>query len=162
VLAVSGMVVHWDDGATTLVSRLAGAGTLAEPPTRAPGCDAPRLGADALVARARAATPGATPTGVFFGPLARVQLRYPEDRTPAGRTNVYLDGCTGRTLDVVSSRTAPLGWRYAHVWNRPLHTGEVLGWPTRVLAALASLTLPLLALTGPLLWLSRRPPNGPT
>lgn len=38
----------------------------------------------------------------------------------------------------------------------PLHSGEYFGWPGRILMALASLALPLFAITGWLLYLDRR------
>ena len=37
-------------------------------------------------------------------------------------------------------------------WTRELHTGDLWGWPTRTLAFLFSVTLPVVALSGPLLW----------
>jgi uncharacterized iron-regulated membrane protein len=40
--------------------------------------------------------------------------------------------------------------------NRELHTGDIGGWPARIIAAIFSLSLPLLAVTGPLLWWQRR------
>jgi uncharacterized iron-regulated membrane protein len=56
----------------------------------------------------------------------------------------------------LDSRTGPLGFRIVKLWNREIHTGDILGWPTRIIAAAASLTLPLLAVTGPLIWWNRR------
>jgi uncharacterized iron-regulated membrane protein len=40
--------------------------------------------------------------------------------------------------------------------NREIHTVDIGGWPTRILAAVFSLSLPLVAITGPLLWWQRR------
>jgi len=57
---------------------------------------------------------------------------------------------------VRNARTASFSFRYPHMWNRMIHTGDVFGWPTRILAALMSLTLPLLGVTGPLIWWFRR------
>jgi uncharacterized iron-regulated membrane protein len=51
-----------------------------------------------------------------------------------------------------TSRNAPPGYRLAKFWNRQVHTGDALGWPSRIVACLASLALPLLCLTGPLIW----------
>ena len=51
--------------------------------------------------------------------------------------------------------TAPLGTRIVKLWNREIHTGDIFGWPTRIIACVASFTLPLLAITGPLIWLGR-------
>lgn len=56
----------------------------------------------------------------------------------------------------MNSRTAPPGHRYTALWNREIHTGDVFGWPSRILACLFSLSLPLMAVTGPVLWLQRR------
>ena len=46
----------------------------------------------------------AAPTAVF-----RILMKFPEDRTPAGRSRVYLDQFTGAVLLVENTRTAPLG-----------------------------------------------------
>ena len=54
-----------------------------------------------------------------------------------------------------TSRTAPIGTRVAKLWNREIHTGDLYGLPTRILACVASLCLPLLAITGPLMWLNK-------
>jgi len=42
------------------------------------------------------------------------------------------------------------------MWNRELHTGDIFNLPTRILAAFFSLMLPVLAITGPLIWWTRR------
>ena len=85
----------------------------------------------------------------------RVAMKYPEDRTPLGRTNLYLDPVTGAVLSAQTSRTAPIGTRVVKLWNREVHTGDIFGWPSRIVACLASLALPLLAITGPLIWWGR-------
>jgi uncharacterized iron-regulated membrane protein len=79
-------------------------------------------------------------------------MHFPEDRTPGGRTIVQLHPTTGAVLAVQNSRDAPAAYRFVKLWNRQLHTGDTFGWPTRILACLISLALPLLALTGPLIW----------
>ena len=109
------------------------------------------------------AAPGARATAIFgIGGNApvRVIMKYPEDRTPSGRTNILIDGWTGEILSAQTSRTAPIGTRVAKRWNRDIHTGDLFGLPTRILACLASLSLPLLAITGPLMWLGRLRRNG--
>ena len=45
------------------------------------------------------------------------------------------------------------------MWNRELHTGDIFNLPTRILAAFFSLMLPILAITGPLIWWNRRRAN---
>ena len=90
----------------------------------------------------------------------RIIMKYPEDRTPSGRTNILIDGWTGEIVSAQTSRTAPIGTRIAKLWNREIHTGDLCGLPTRILACIASLSLPLLAITGPLMWLGRLRRNG--
>lgn len=161
VFSATGIVMHWNAAALKAASRLTGTKPPAPAPVKAPVTCALDAGWDLgpLLEEARTVARGARITMVSLpspdAPL-RVTMRYPEDRTPAGRTNVLLDHCTGNLLSFTSSRTAPAGYRITNVWMRPLHTGDVLGWPTRILAALASLALPLLTLTGPLLWWTRR------
>lgn len=115
--------------------------------------------ADEMIAAASEAVPGARPMRISFWGGKRpvlVQLRFPEDHTPAGRTNVTLDPRTGRVLTVESSRTAPVVFTALIEWNREIHTGTIFGMPSRIAAAVFSLLLAALAITGPLIWLNRR------
>ena len=160
-LAGSGIVIHWHDEALRLAGRLTGAPPVALPPRALPECQGkPALGADSLIAVARAEVPGARATVIqvpddVTRPV-RAIFKYPEDRTPAGRTLVYLAACSARPVQVLSSRTASAAYRWTRMWNREIHTGDVYGWPTRIVMALASLCLPLMALTGPIMWWGRR------
>jgi uncharacterized iron-regulated membrane protein len=156
------VVLHWQSPVLALLSRMTHAPPVADgsglPPATCAADSA--AGFDRLLAAAAASQPGARATWIQAGRDAgdpvRVAMRYPGDRTPAGRTAVFLDPCTGAALSSVSTRTAPLAYRLVRQWNRELHTGDFFGWPTRVLAFLFSLTLPVVAVTGPLLWWSRR------
>ena len=160
-LAGSGIVIHWNGEAQRLMENLTGAPPAPAFPRSVPDCQGKEaLGVDSLIRAARAAAPGAHATVIQTDYDAtrpvRVILKFPEDQTPAGRTLVFLAACTARPLVVVSSRTQSAAYRWTRMWNREIHTGEVWGWPTRILAALASLTLPLMAVTGPLRWWGRR------
>jgi len=161
VLAGSGMIIHWNDQALRLVGKLTGAAPVAPAPRSLPECQGkPALGIDSLIAVARTAVPEAHATVIqvpddVTRPV-RAIFKYPEDRTPAGRTLVYLAACSARPVQVLSSRTASAAYRWTRMWNREIHTGDVYGWPSRILAALASLCLPLMALTGPIIWWGRR------
>jgi len=160
VFGVTGAVIHWDDEAMKLVGGM----THSVPTQAMPSVKIPESSAKPLEARfayeiARDAVPGASVTtiqglGTLRSPV-RVTMRFPEDRTPAGRTNVYLHPITGEVLQAQTSRDAPPGYKIVKVWNRQLHTGDVWGWPSRIIACLASLCLPLLAVTGPLIWWGR-------
>ena len=158
LFAVTGIVIHWDNELRTYLNHA----MHEEEPTIPKGFAAQKgaapLGPDALLAAANKAVPGARASTIQeiggSGPV-RITMKFPEDGTPAGRTNLYLNPTTGATLSLQTSRTAPLGTRIAKLWNREIHTGDIFGWPTRIIASIASFTLPLLALTGPLIWLSR-------
>jgi len=50
---------------------------------------------------------------------------------------------------------APPGYRWVKLWNRQLHTGDEFGLTSRILTCLASLSLPMRAITGPLIWWGR-------
>jgi len=108
-----------------------------------------------VLERAQQKLPEAVATVVSFPQQATdvftVILKYPEDRTPAGRSRIYIDAYSGEILWTTDARSAPLGtWVLNH--NRPLHTGDLWGWPSRILMAAASLLLPLQIYTGAVLW----------
>ena len=115
--------------------------------------------ADELLQTAREAVPGALAMRISFWNDKRpvlVQMRFPEDHTPAGRTSVTLDPRTGAVKKVVSSRTAPLLYTALVQWNREIHTGTIFGGPSKALAALLSFLLALLALSGSTIWVNKQ------
>jgi uncharacterized iron-regulated membrane protein len=113
-----------------------------------------RIPLDAAVALAERALPGAAATIVNLPAASnsaiRVLMRFPEDRTPAGRSLVYLDQFSGKVLAVENTRTAPLGTRILNL-KRSAHTGDVLGAPTRVLYFIVGLAVAVQAMTGALI-----------
>jgi uncharacterized iron-regulated membrane protein len=112
------------------------------------------------VALSQATVPGARATALNLPDTAAspvlVIMKFPEDHTPAGRTRVFLDEYSGKVLAVINSRAAPAAISYVTRLNREIHTGDIGGWPTRIIAAVFSLALPLLAVSGPFLWWQRR------
>ncbi len=161
LLGLTGVTIHWSQPVMSLLAGALGETLPGPVPKEAPGCDSlnATVPLASLMQTAMAAAPGARPsTGILDskGGPARVILKYPEDHTPAGRTNIFLSPCTGAILEARSSRTAPAAFRAVSMYNREIHTGDLWGWPTRILAALVSLSLPVMALTGPLIWWNRR------
>jgi uncharacterized iron-regulated membrane protein len=162
ILGVSGMIVHWERQATALFAAIEGSAFKAAPPPRqiAACAGQPMAPLDLIRANINAAAPGAYATLIRFGVKATdvvdARMKYPEDKTPVGRTLVAAERCTGKVVWVQDARKAPFSYRYVRVWNRSIHTGDVYGWPTRILAALVALLLPVMALTGPLIWWMRR------
>jgi uncharacterized iron-regulated membrane protein len=115
--------------------------------------------ADGMLQSAQEAVPGARPMRISFwgdGRPVLVQMRFPEDHTPAGRTAVTLDPRAGKVLTVVSSRTAPMIYTALVEWNREIHTGTIVGLPSRVVAAALSFLLTVLAVSGPMIWANRK------
>jgi uncharacterized iron-regulated membrane protein len=159
--ALTGIVVHWERPAqewASRVSRVPVRPALPQPDAAAHG--ALLLDPSRLVALAEAAVPGASATAMDLPDSAArpvlVIMKFPEDHTPAGRTRVFLDAYSGKVLAVSSSRAAPIAVSYVTRLNREIHTGDIGGWPTRIIAAVFSLALPLLAVSGSLLWWQRR------
>ena len=83
-----------------------------------------------------------------------VKMRFPEDHSDNGGGGVLIDQFSGNALDVVSTRSNSA--QRVVALNRALHTGAIGGGTGRLLAALASLTLPLQAITGTCLWWAKR------
>lgn len=158
--AVTGIMVHWEGPARSWATHISGYQEQRPGPLSAKPAGAVLLDPEQLLAAAQSAVAGARATGINLpdeeGRPAMIGFRFPEDHTPAGRTRVFLDPYSGKVLAVSSSRRAPAAVSYVTRINREIHTGDIGGWPTRILAAIFSIALPLLAVTGPLLWWQRR------
>lgn len=133
-------------------------------PAPAPAAAA-ALPADSLLAVAERVMPGGTISYLYFpaapGQSFRVRKRLDGEEHPNGKTFVHVDPVDGRVLAVENGLAAPRGSRlYSLLY--PLHIGVLGGTATRVLAVLVGLTLPLLAVTGTLVWLRRGRPLVPT
>lgn len=156
--ALTGVAMTWERTTDTLIGKMMPS---ADMPKRPPLPEHPEgtgmLGPDAIVAAARAALPGAEIDSLtmYPGMAADLRMKFPEDRTPVGRSRVWLDPYTGSALRVWSTRTAPVGFKLNQLWIREIHTGDIGGWPTQVLACIASLILPILTITGTLIWWNR-------
>lgn len=114
---------------------------------------------DRVLALAQTAAPQARVRVVMLpsmpGEAVRVFLQHAGTEGAAGSVAVQVDGAGQRILAVQDARAQPpadRAWR----WMHDLHEGLALGTPWRLLAALAGLSLPLFAVTGPLMWWLRR------
>jgi uncharacterized iron-regulated membrane protein len=81
-------------------------------------------------------------------------MKFPEDRTPGGRSRVALDQHSGRVLSVISTRTAPTGTRLVNI-KRSAHTGDIFGAATRALYFVTCLMLAGQVVTGLFIWLKK-------
>jgi uncharacterized iron-regulated membrane protein len=158
VITLSGVLIAFEGITDPLVRRLNHAPD-APAPQSTPVPGAARLSIDQAIAIAEQALPGAfaSNVGIPGSPAAvfRVLKKFPEDRTPAGRSRVYVDQFTGRVLLVENTRTAPLGTRILNL-KRSAHTGDIFGAPTQALYFIVSLGIALQAVTGALIWWNGR------
>lgn len=158
VFALTGIAITWEGPVGKWANQLTHSGPdqrmsrMSPPPAGAAA-----LGPDAIVAAAQAALPGARLVSLSLQPgrPADVRMKFPEDKTPGGRSRILLDPYTGKVLLAVNTRTAPLGFKINRLWIREIHTGDIFGWPTRLLACLMSLALPISVITGTLIWWNR-------
>ena len=114
---------------------------------------------DVATEAARAALPEASVSMLSFPPKADqpyvVTLRFPEDRTPGGRSRVYIDRYAGTVLLAESTRIGGAG-RKLNAVMRSVHTGDVLGKPTEAIWLLAALILAGQGVSGLLMWWNGR------
>jgi uncharacterized iron-regulated membrane protein len=158
-LGATGVVIGFEEHTTPLFYQITGSEPAAPPDvsiTPPPGAKA--IGLDRALEIARAALPGATPF-LINAPEPKepyyVRLRFPEDRTPGGRSSVTVDPYTEKVLFAQGSRTAPAGARVV-IMNRAIHTGDIFGIPSKTLALLVSLLLALQVVSGVMMWWKRR------
>jgi uncharacterized iron-regulated membrane protein len=158
-ITLSGVLIAFENVTDPLVRRLNPPSPDAPPPQSTPIAGGTRISVDDAVAIAEQALPGAfasnvgmpnTPTAVF-----RILKKFPEDRTPAGRSRVYIDRFSGKVLLVENTRTAPLGTRILNL-KRSAHTGDIFGATTQALYFIVSLGIALQAVTGALIWWNGR------
>jgi len=107
------------------------------------------------MAIARRVMPDATITGLGL-PLHPkgvygVLMRVPEETSEMVHSSVSIDQYSGQVLQVRNFLTDSRGYRVIR-FNRSIHTGDVWGTPGRVIVALSSLALAVLAVTGVVIW----------
>jgi len=161
LIALTGMMISFEDVTDPLITRLNA--TMPPQPAKqstiVPG--AAPMSVDDLAAHAKAALPGAflkslsIPSGGKGVIVAG--MKYPEDRTPGGRSRVFLDQYSGEALTVLNTRTAPLGTKIINL-KRSAHTGDIFGAPTQVLYFVTCLMLAGQIVTGFFIWI-KRPAN---
>src|SRR3982751_6223982 len=157
VLALTGTIIGFERVTTPWIYRATGSQPYPGNVRVAAVPDGKVIPPDDAVAIAARALPGAAPIAVNVtsgkAPY-RVALRYPEDRTPGGRSRVFVDPYTGAVLQAESSRTTAAGTRVV-ILNRAVHTGDILGLPTKILVSLVSLAAVVQVMSGVLMWWKR-------
>ncbi len=162
ILAFTGVMVAFGEYTVPAMYKLTHSEPADVDTESAPVEGARPISPDQALATATAALPGARLVSLMLPAGAegsyRVGLHFPEDRTPGGRSQVYVDQFSGKVLSVENSRTAPAGARLVNL-NRALHTGDIGGLPTKILACLMSLAVVTQAYTGVAMWWKRSAPR---
>lgn len=159
LFGITGVIVHWQSKWLPLTNEVLHLPDN-EPDIKAskPYGNVAMVPLDQVAAEARSVLPGARLTQINMpghNGVYRVWFKYPEDGTPLGRSFVLIQPYTGGVLYTRSARTIHTPTRFFREWNRELHTGDIFGWPTRILACGMSMMLPVLAVTGPFFWWKR-------
>ena len=155
---LSGALIGFDDVTGDWLYKI----TSSQPSRPAPHTVTPTaagmISPDRAMTIARDAIPGATPFMLALpakpGGTMSIRTHFPEDLTPGGRSRVELDPYTGEVVFAESSRTAPGGTR-AVILNRAVHTGDILGLPSKIVMSLASALTVVMAISGLLTWWHR-------
>jgi uncharacterized iron-regulated membrane protein len=111
--------------------------------------------ADQVLDTARSAMPNAT-VAMMIRPMRpagsyTVMMRVPEETSESVHSSVTIDQYSGKVLNVRNFLTDSPGYRWIR-FNRSIHTGDVFGLPTHILASLTSLVLVAMVITGLVAW----------
>jgi uncharacterized iron-regulated membrane protein len=163
VLAVTGTVLGFNNLAAALLDKVGASPGGGQSVARqlvpiAPATIAEVITADQAVAIARAELPGAIAYRVqmpHYGGVYRVNLDYPGDRVAGGRNLVAIDPFNGRVIFSTRSSDLSSSERILAT-NEAIHTGEVFGTPSRIVAWFACVVVPVQLISGLLLWLRRK------
>jgi uncharacterized iron-regulated membrane protein len=80
-----------------------------------------------------------------------VLMRVPQETSRAVHSLVVIDQFSGQVLNSRSYLDEPAGYRMIR-FNRSIHTGDLFGLPSRIIASLSSLLLAAMAITGMVIW----------
>jgi len=160
LLTATGMVIGFEDGVSSLLDKMSGDHPVQLPQIRIrlePAPSHPEITPDEAITIAGAQLPGAVPYRLQmprYGGLYVVALAYSDHRIAAESNSISIDPSDGRIVAVNRSTSLTPRERFMAT-NEAIHTGSVFGMPTRIIAALASILLPLQVVSGLLIWMRR-------
>ncbi len=115
IFAWTGCVIAFNSVMQPWIYRVTETAPAPPPPPSKVIAGAKQIAIDEALRRAKESAPGAKMALVLLpsAPKAPIWIsaKYPEDRTPAGRTRIYIDQFSGQVLRVDDTRQAPLGLR---------------------------------------------------
>jgi uncharacterized iron-regulated membrane protein len=160
VLAATGSAIGFEEQIASLLdkvtkSRVVDASPDAGPVEHEPG--ALQITPDRAVEIADARFPGTLAYRVQmprYGGQYQVGLVNPSNRILGGRNSISIDPWTGNILAASLGTDMSLRERLM-AWNEAIHTGGVFGITSRIVAAAASILLPVQVVSGWIIWLRR-------
>lgn len=159
VSIVTGVIIGFEDTTTPLLYKITGSKPSEQPDIKIVADSTKKeLSPDSALLIAINALPGVTPFNINVPGATdtyMIRCRYPEDRTPGGRSMVILDPYSGKVLFAESSRTAPGGSRLRTL-NRAIHTGDIFGLPSKFFGLLVCLALIAQITSGLRMWWLRK------
>ena len=159
ILAFTGVMIAFENKTVPMFYKLTNSKPIPRPNiTITPRNDIQPISPDSAKQIAEKTLPGANVFAVNVpgpGEYYMINSRYPEDRTPGGRSKVFIDPYTGKVLYSISSRNGPAGYRI-QVINRAIHTGDIFGIPSKIIMALTSLLVVVQFISGFMLWWKRK------
>jgi uncharacterized iron-regulated membrane protein len=160
VLAATGIVIGFEDEVSSLLDKVYGRNSFHSDKTETRSESSrigPEITPDQAVAIASAQLPGGVAYRVQmprYGGLYVVALAHSDNRIASERNSISVDPWEGRIVAMNLSTSLTPRERFMAA-NDAIHTGSIFGMPTRILAALASLVLPLQVVSGLLIWIRR-------
>jgi vanillate O-demethylase ferredoxin subunit len=156
--ATTGMLVVWRTEVQSLLPKSVPM-TIRPAPTVAVRAAVPFRPVDEFVARAHARFGDSLIKSVRFpgghGRVIAVYLQAAGTTRPRATDQIWFNRYTGEQLGIYEAAALPAATTFLD-WMLPVHSGQALGTPGRVLFLICGLTLSGLALTGLLQWFLRR------
>lgn len=159
IMALTGVGMSFDWVGNTINTLTHSPQQRPEPPTSAaPAAGATLFGADAALALARQQAPAAESYTVQLPkePTSSIRVATLRPGAPAENAtdDVYLDQYSGQALRQQTYAQRPVGQRIRGLF-KPVHTGAIFGWPTKIVALIIVLLGATFPITGTIMWLNR-------
>jgi uncharacterized iron-regulated membrane protein len=156
MMATLGLTLAWGDWTQPVIGQFLSFAAEGKPKAPKKICAAPAP-VDASVTAAQAMRPGQAIKSVRFPNKGRIVAVYFQSHvtTPTRVTDhVWTDACTAKVL-AVDDQTRNKSGDTFRSWLLPIHSGDWLGLPGRLLSWSAAMALVVMGVTGYVLWISR-------
>ncbi|MBI3208229.1 MAG: PepSY domain-containing protein [Candidatus Solibacter usitatus] len=156
IAAVTGVVASFDS-VNKAIFRVTGSTQVwhSGGPDSVPVVGAVPISTDQAIGIARQQLPEAEVDGVVLPRAPKqsfiVLMRVPEEVTDSVHSSVVVDQYSGKPLQVLNFKTDSFAYRVMR-FNRAIHTGDIFGMPSRIVASVSSLLLVVMAITGVVIW----------